>query len=129
MGFVYHAHYLVYFELGRTEFMRASGISYAQVEQRGHLLVVSEAQVRFVQPCRYDEQLELAVRVARRGGASVVFAYELRSPDGDLRASGTTRLGCLAPDRRPCRLPDDLISALEAGPAGSPPLVPPSERA
>jgi acyl-CoA thioester hydrolase len=121
MGFVYHAHYLVYFEIGRTEYMRARGVAYAGVEDRGHRLVVADAQLRYVRPACYDEELSLTVRLGRQRGASVVFEYELSGPEGGLRASGSTRLGCVDVDGRPSRLPNDLTAALSGRPdaAGS----------
>lgn len=115
MGFVYHAHYLVYFEIGRTEYMRARGVSYAEVEDQGHRLVVAEASVSFLQPTHYDEALTLQVDLLRAKGASVVFTYALTGPDGSTRATGRTRLGCLDASGRPVRLPTTLAEVLGPG--------------
>jgi len=114
MGVVYHAHYLVYFDVGRTEWMRAAGIPYAGLEARGFRLVVVDVGLRYLRPARYDEELSLATRVTEVGGASVLFAYELRGPAG-LLATGHTRLGCLDRDNRPVRLPSDALALLRAG--------------
>lgn len=115
MGFVYHAHYLVYFEIGRTEFMRARGCVYAEVEDGGHRLVVAEARVRYVGPAHYDEPLALAVQLERVKGASVLFAYALSAESGRLVAEGSTRLGCVDATGRPCRLPSGLVAGLSSG--------------
>ena len=112
MGFVYHAHYLVYFELGRTEAMRARGMPYAGIEDRGHRLVVAEARLKFVLPSHYDEDLTLTTTVERVGGASVTFAYVLAGADGQVRTTGSTRLGCVDAQGQACRLPSDLAAAL-----------------
>jgi acyl-CoA thioester hydrolase len=121
MGVVYHAHYLQYFDVGRTEWMRAAGCPYAELERRGYRLAVVEADVRYLQPARYDEELRLVTRVMHVGGATVSFGYELRGPAG-LLATGHTRLGCLDRQNRPARLPDDARQALGRGirPASSP---------
>lgn len=118
MGFVHHPHVLVYFELGRTEYMRSCGLSYAAVEAGGHRLVVAGATVGYLAPSRYDEMLSLAVALDSLGRASVGFRYTLTGPAGDTRAVGTTRLGCLDRSGRPCRLPSELRSALERGRSG-----------
>jgi len=114
MGVVYHPHYLVYFEVGRTEWMRAAGCAYADLERRGVRLAVVDAAVRYLQPARYDEELRLVTRVTQIGGASVTFSYELRGPAG-LLATGHTRLGCLDSDNRPARLPPDARDRLGRG--------------
>jgi acyl-CoA thioester hydrolase len=115
MGIVYHAHYLVYFDVGRTEYMRARGAAYAELEQAGYRLVVVDAGVRYRKPAFYDETLELVVRLASVGPASVRFEYELLGPSGDQLATGHTRLGCLDRERRPSGLPRQLLEALKPG--------------
>jgi acyl-CoA thioester hydrolase len=118
MGVVYHAHYLVYFDVGRTEWMRAAGTPYAEVERRGYRLAVVDAGVRYLRPARYDEPLVVAVTASEVGGASVTFTYELRGPAG-LLATGHTRLGCLDRNNRPVRLPPETLATLRRGiPAG-----------
>lgn len=116
MGVVYHAHYLVYFELGRTEFMRARGVAYSGIEERGLRLAVIEAQVRYRRPALYDRELAVAAWVSSISGASVVFEYELRDDVDATLATGRTRLGCLGSDGRPTRLPADIIEALATSP-------------
>ena len=121
MGVVYHAHYLAYFDVGRTEWMRAAGTPYADLERRGFRLAVVEVDVRYLRPAHYDEELSLGTCVTEVGGASVVFAYELRGPGGVL-ATGHTRLGCLDQQNRPVRLPADALACLRRGmrPAATP---------
>lgn len=115
MGFAYHAHYLAWFDMGRTEAMRARGMPYADVEARGFFLVVAEARVNYLSPARYDESLTLTTRIERVGGASVTFTYTLTGPEGELRATGLTRLGSTDTQGRPCRLPQDLRALLSPG--------------
>lgn len=114
MGIVYHAHYLVYFDQGRTEFLRALGLPYAEIEERGFKLVVVDAGVRYLSPARYDEDLQLEVRLEEVRPASVLFRYELRRGETRL-AAGHTRLGCVDDSSGPTPLPADLRRILAAG--------------
>ncbi len=111
MGCVYHARYLDYFEVGRTELLRSRGLTYRELEAQGILLPVVEATVRYHEPARYDDLLTLRTAVVKVGGASSDFRYELLR-ERALRAEGTTRLACL--DRatgRPRRLPAGVARA------------------
>jgi len=81
MGFVYHGHYLVYFEQGRTEFMRSLGATYRQVEDSGTLLVVVETGLKFRQPARYDDELLIHTKLALHRGVRLRFEYEIRRED------------------------------------------------
>jgi acyl-CoA thioester hydrolase len=114
MGVVYHAHYLQYFDIGRTEWMRAAGAPYADVERRGFRLAVVDVGVRYLRPAVYDEELAVATRLEHVGGASVHFTYEVRGEAG-LLATGHTRLGCLDQQNRPVRLPADTLAILRRG--------------
>lgn len=115
MGVVYHAHYLVYFEIGRTEFMRAHGASYAELEAQGYRLAVVDAGVRYRRPAMYDKELEVAVWLAQLGRATVTFRYELWDADGQVLASGHTKLGCIDGKMRPVAMPDRIYQALRSG--------------
>ena len=120
MGIVYHAHYLVYFDQGRTEYLRAAGLPYAELEARGYKLVVVDAGVRYLSPAHYDDELSLEVRLDELRRASVVFGYTLRRGETRL-ATGHTRLGCVDEASRPTPLPSELAELLGPGrPAPSP---------
>ena len=114
MGVAYHAHYLVWFELGRTELMRASATSYRELEDASGLAFpVIEAQARYLRSARYDEEVEIETRVARLTGARVVFDYRLtRVGDGELLATGRTIHASVGRDGRPVRLPRALREQL-----------------
>ncbi len=112
MGVVYHAHYLVYFELGRTELLRSAGLDYRGLERRGIFLVVTEASCLYRSAARYDDLLRIETRVAGLGKASVRFEYALRAEDGRLVAEGRTALASLDARRRPARLPEDVAALL-----------------
>lgn len=128
MGVVYHAHYLVYFEIARTEYMRDRGVPYAGIEAMGLRLAVVDARVRYIRPARYDQEIVAAAWVSAVAGASLTFEYQLRDAEGATLATGLTRLGCLGRSDRPTRLPSEIVQAL-AAPSGRTGQNPSSETA
>ena len=115
MGVVHHANYLLYMEEGRTRMMEEAGCSYAELERSGWGLPVRRTALRFRAPARYGDRLLVRTRVARLGGASVRFEYEIRSEAGDVLVEGSTELACVelgAAERKPRMLPDRVRTAL-----------------
>ena len=78
MARLHHANYLTYFELGRTEMLRAGGITYREIEAGGIYLVVAEMNVKYFLPAAYDDELVLTTRTLAAKGARVRHGYELR---------------------------------------------------
>ena len=109
MGFVYHGHYLVYFEQGRTEFMRSLGATYRQVEESGTLLVVVETGLKFHEPARYDDELLIHTNLAQHRGVRMRFEYEIRRNEA-LLVTGFTVLASCDLTGRPRRMPAALAS-------------------
>jgi acyl-CoA thioester hydrolase len=109
MGVLHHSRYWVYFEMGRTELLRQSGVSYAQCEREGVFFVVAKCEARFLSPARYDEALTLVTRITRVGAARIDHAYELkRQSDGLTVATAATTLACVGRDGRIMQIPDSL---------------------
>jgi acyl-CoA thioester hydrolase len=77
MGFLHHANYFAYFEIGRTELLRAAGGNYRQMEASGLLVVVVKAECRFHRPARYDDVLRLRTTIVRVTTAKIEHRYEL----------------------------------------------------
>src|SRR5438445_2059959 len=94
MGLLHHANYLVYFEQGRTELLRARGVSYKDLEDQGYLLVLTRMQVRYRSPARYDDLLTLRTTVVRTTSVKIEHRYEVLR-DGVLLTEGQTTLGCV----------------------------------
>jgi acyl-CoA thioester hydrolase len=92
MGVVYHANYLIWFEIGRTEFCRARGFSYRDMEENENsFLVVAESYCRYKAPAYYDDELIVRTRVTELRRRSLRFGYEiLRASDGTVIAEGET---------------------------------------
>ncbi|MCB9882013.1 MAG: acyl-CoA thioesterase [Planctomycetes bacterium] len=114
MGVVYHANYLIYFELGRTEMMRAAGVPYAELEKRGTLLAVTRAEAQYVASARYDDLLRIETTLDQVRKASIGIAYEVyRDVDDVLLARGRTELAAITPEGRPKRLEPEIARLLE----------------
>ncbi len=92
MGIVHHSNYLVWFELGRSEFCRARGFSYKEMEERDNaLMVVAEAYCRYKSPAYYEDVLTLRTKIAEVRSRSIRFTYEIyRASDQMLIAEGET---------------------------------------
>ncbi|MEK6767733.1 MAG: thioesterase family protein [Gemmatimonadota bacterium] len=110
MGFAYHAHYLHWCDIGRTEHLRRHGVRYRDLEDRGFLLAVAEVSLRFLKPARYDDLVRVTSWVTEVGSRRVNFEYRMeRADDGALLATAMTALVSIGPTGRPTRLPDDLL--------------------
>jgi acyl-CoA thioester hydrolase len=92
MGVVYHANYLVWFEIGRTEFCRARGFSYRDMEENEEsFLVVVESYCRYKAPAYYDDVLRVRTHITELRRRSLRFGYEIvRESDGTVIAEGET---------------------------------------
>lgn len=114
MGVAHHTHFLVWFELGRTELMRDLGCPYAEVEELdGILFPVAEVGARYFAPARYDEVLQITTQLVSARGARVRFEYEIdRAADGSPVAAGFSVHAAVGRDGRPRRLPEGLRSKL-----------------
>jgi acyl-CoA thioester hydrolase len=114
MGMVYYANYLRWFEIGRTEMLRAHGRSYRAIEEAGIRLPVLEASCRYLQPARYDDLVAIETTLAELGRASMRFTYRVvRADDGQLLATGSSAHCFLDAAGRPVRPPADFRALLQ----------------
>ena len=92
MSVVYHANYLVWFEVGRVELIRQMGLDYRDMERdEGCLIAVVEATARYKAPARYDDELTVRTRLTSVRGSIIRFAYSIvRDADGTLLCEGET---------------------------------------
>lgn len=107
-GRLHHANFFTYFEMGRTELLRAAGITYRQIEQEGWMLVVSEISCKYLLPASYDDLLRLRTSIVRTRAASVVNEYHVFRGE-TLLAQGRSVLACIDREGRLQRLPDVLL--------------------
>ena len=106
MGVVYYANYLVWFEVGRTEWLRTTGWSYREMEQDGIALPVIDVRCEYLQPARYDDEIEIRTRASILTPIRIRFDYDVvRISDEVVAATGHTVHAALDPNGRPCRLP------------------------
>ena len=106
MGVVYYANYLVWFEVGRTEWLRDTGGSYRDMEGDGVSLPVIEAHCEYRQPARYDDEVEIHTRATLLTPVRIRFDYEVRrNGEGQPAAVGHTIHAAIGGNGRPCRLP------------------------
>jgi acyl-CoA thioester hydrolase len=112
MGYLHHAHYFTYFEMGRTELLRASGGNYRKMEADGLLVVVVRAECRFHRPARYDDLLRLRTAIARVTRAKIEHKYELFRGDERL-ATGLVTLGVVDRQGKIQPVPEWMLSEEE----------------
>lgn len=116
-GVVYHANYLVYFEVGRTEMLRGLGAPYAEMERAGIRLVVVESHVRYRSPARYDDLLRIETAVAELKRVRLSIRTSIRrAGDGGLLADGELWLAAIGADDRPRALPESMLRAFGGTP-------------
>ena len=147
MGVVYHANYVNWFEIGRTELIREMGYPYRQIERLGLYLPVVDLTMKFRQPARYDDVIEVFTRIVEFSNATIRFESQVRradrvpdtvpagsdapvgagradvEPEGELLVSGTTRHVWLNRQWKPVRLDreaPDLYERLRRSVEGEP---------
>lgn len=121
MGVVYHANYLVWFEIGRTEFCRARGFSYRDMEENDDsFLVVVESYCRYKAPAHYDDELLVRTHVTELRRRSLRFGYEIvRLSDGQIIAEGETGHVVTDAQGRVRSFPEGYAQLLSAAPVAA----------
>lgn len=106
MGLVHHAAYLVWFEEGRSAFMRDHGLSYADIERAGHFLAAGELEAKYLMAARYDQAITVRAWIAGFRSRTVTFACEIvAAADGQRLFSARLKLICLNSAGQVVRLP------------------------
>ena len=105
MGVAHHSSYVLWFEMGRTEYMRSFGFTYRQLEQMGVGLPVIELRVRYYRACFYDDELVISTWVEEMSRTRLLLAYRIDRPaDGTLLTEATTLHTYTGKDGRPLRI-------------------------
>jgi acyl-CoA thioester hydrolase len=116
MGIVYHTNYIVWFEVGRGEFMRQRGGNYREFEEQGLYLPVTAVDARFLAAARYDDVVVVRTSVSEARSRSVTMYYEVLMQDtGQLLVTGHTKHLCTDREGRVRRFPPDLVDAFSTG--------------
>lgn len=113
MGFVYHANYFRWFEVGRSEMFRSMGIPYKSIESNGFFLPLSEMHCKFNTPSQYDDILVIETSLDLHYRAGMKFDYQIFSENGDkLLVSGYTKHACVDSGGRVVRPPKFLMDRI-----------------
>jgi acyl-CoA thioester hydrolase len=112
MGVVYNGNYLTFFEIGRTELLRAHGLPYAEMERAGYLLPVLEAKVRYHLPSHYDDVLDIEAAFSWAGAATIRMDYRLRRGDDAIAEGYTLHAFVSSETRRSVRPPRIFLDML-----------------
>jgi acyl-CoA thioester hydrolase len=114
MGVVYHARYLVWLDVARTEHLRQRGMTYRDLEASGLRLAVSEVSIRYRLPARYDDPIRVRCWIREAASRRVEFGYAVEhAADGRLLATAKTSLLALDRSMELTRLPPELRAALQ----------------
>ncbi|MDQ1637813.1 MAG: acyl-CoA thioester hydrolase [Pyrinomonadaceae bacterium] len=119
MGIVYYANYLIWFEIGRTDFCRARGFAYRDMEENDDaFLVVAESYCRYKAPAYYDDELLVRTHITELRRRSLRFGYEIvRAGDGQVIAEGETGHVITDSTGRVRSIPESYAQRLLAPPA------------
>jgi acyl-CoA thioester hydrolase len=117
MGVAYHARYVVWLDIARTEHLRVAGYSYRELEARGFRLVVTDLRLRYLRAARYDDRVRIRCWLREVASRRVTFGYAIENAeDGTLLATAETALVCVNERHEPTRLPDDVRAVLSVAP-------------
>ncbi len=115
MGIVHHSAYIVWFEEGRSAYMRAIGLPYSRVERMGYYFTVVEVHARYLVPARYDERVRVETRISDLKSRGLTFAYRvMRDADDELLVEGYSRHICIDHQGNIRRIPPALMELLAA---------------
>ena len=113
-GVVHHTIYPIWFEIGRTELLRANGTAYKDLEKAGIFFVVADLTVKYRRPAYYDEKLCLTTMCSKITPVRVEHTYQLKKTGSDLLlCEGSSVLACLDKDGKICRVPEFMYPPKE----------------
>ncbi|KAB2329744.1 acyl-CoA thioesterase [Cytobacillus depressus] len=95
MGVVYHANYLVWMEVGRTQLIKDLGFNYAEMEKDGIISPVLDIQVSYKKPLRYGEKAIVKTWIEEYDGLRICYGYDIYTEEGELAVSGLSKHVCV----------------------------------
>ena len=114
MQVVYHSNYLIWCEIGRTEFIRSLGTPYAELERQNVTLAVVEASLRFHAAARYDNLIRVTTTISDVRSRTLTFEYVITNAEtGDRFVTASTKLASLTRESRLTKLPESLLRVLQ----------------
>lgn len=113
MGFVYHSHYVEYFDVARSEMMRELGMPNSEIERAGVMLPVLKVEIDYKNPALYDDLLTIRTTLREMPKVKIKFEYEVFRENGECITTGAVTLAFMHADtKRACRCPQYLIEKL-----------------
>ena len=113
MGIVHHASYVIWMEEGRSQYMRAKGINYADIEREGMLLAVAELNVRYISPARYGDDVAVRTWIEEARSRGITFGYEIvNAASHATLVTGQVKLIAIDRQGRVTRIPDRIQAVL-----------------
>lgn len=100
MGYVHHANYALFYELGRTDMFRKLGLPYSELEARGVMLPVFSLNVNYLKPAFYDDKIIIKTYLRKMPKVKLIFDYEIFNEQGDLLNRGDTTLAFIKKESR-----------------------------
>ncbi len=111
MGVVYHANYSVFFEIGRSEYMRQKGFTYREFEEMGYHLVVTGMEAKYYNSATYDDLITVRTRISELQSRGLTFHYAIYR-DKTLLVEGITKHLCITNNKKPVVIPPHLLNIL-----------------
>lgn len=114
MGFLYHAHYVDFFDVARTELIRSVGISNRELEEQGVMLPVINVNINYKTPAHYDDLITIKTTLRKMPGVKITFDYEVVLPCGEISTTGSVTLAFMDSNtKKAIRPPNNLIEILK----------------
>jgi acyl-CoA thioester hydrolase len=115
MGYVYHGNFAQYFEVARTESLRAMGFTYKGMEESGVMMPVIQMESKFIKPAKYDDLLTIKTTIRQKPAIRIQFEYEVRNEENVLLTTGSTTLVFVnSSNNKLTHCPDFLEQSLKA---------------
>lgn len=113
MGIVHHSEYINYLEIARIEYLRARGMSYQELEDKGYGLPVVSIDINYKRPAKYDDELNLHTSLIEKGRCKLVFQTTIKNSEDLLVCSSKVTLVCVKLDLfKPTALPEFLVDLI-----------------
>ena len=113
MGYCYYGNYAQYVEIGRVEALRNVGMSYKEMEEKGIMLPVSEFQVKYLYPAKYDDELTIESKITSIKGSRMFFEHEIKNEEGRLISTSKITLAFVSKETmRPILHPESFLNLI-----------------
>jgi acyl-CoA thioester hydrolase len=113
MGYVYYGNYAQYLEVGRVEWLRSFGVSYKNLEESGIMLPVTQMNINYLKPARYDDELTIVTRLKKNPLVKIIFEFEIFNAEKELLSTAEVTLVFIDMKRnKPTKAPKSLLDKL-----------------